>query len=263
MTSALPALPGADLVHDMVQAVSFEDEPLAAPNDPVTPQLGCEVTATATPAPMASVDLSVVAPCQGNERLTIHHTGMMFTETTNADGRLAVTIPALSEDAIFVVEFENGKGAVAMAHVPSLAEFDRIALQWNGHSGFQVHAREFGASYGDKGHVWSGNSEAASDIASGGVVTRLGDGETLIPRLAEVYTYPTGTTKQTGVVTLTIEAEVTQANCGRDIAAQAIELRHDKKLRTQDLVLAMPNCGAVGDFLVLNNLVDDLKIASK
>lgn len=263
LTSAMPTMPAVDVVRDIVQAAAFGDEELAEPVDPVTSQMGCEVVATATPTAMASVDLSIVAPCHGNERLAIHHTGMMFTETTNTDGRLAVTIPAFSEDAVFIVEFENAQGAVAMAHVPTLGEYDRIALQWNGHSGFQVHAREFGASYGDKGHVWSGNSEAASDIASGGVVTRLGDGQTLVPRLVEVYTYPTGTTKHTGVVSLTIEAEVTQANCGRDIAAQSIELRRNNHLRTQDLVLAMPNCAAVGDFLVLNNLVDDLKIAAK
>ncbi len=34
-------------------------------------------------------------------------------------------------------------------------------------------------------------------------------------------------------------------------------------METRDLILSVPDCDAVGDFLVLNNLVDDLKIAGK
>lgn len=61
---------------------------------------------------------------------------------------------------------------------------------------------------------------------------------------------------------LSIEAEVTAGNCGQDISAQAIELRRDGTLRTRELSLAVPDCDGVGDFLVLNNLLDDLKIAA-
>ena len=36
----------------------------------------------------------------------------------------------------------------------------------------------------------------------------------------------------------------------------------NSRLRTQDLTLAMPDCQATGDFLVLNNLLENLKIAA-
>ena len=36
----------------------------------------------------------------------------------------------------------------------------------------------------------------------------------------------------------------------------------DGAMKTQDLTLAVPGCDAVGSFLVLNNLVTDLKVAS-
>lgn len=225
-----------------------------------TAQSECEVTAIAVPASMASVDLTVTAPCFGNERTTVHHSGMMFSDTTDAAGRLTLTVPALTPRAVFIVAFANGKGAVATAQVPDLAEIDRVVLQWSGRSGFELHALEFGASYGDSGHVWHGAD--AGDGAAGSVV-RLGDAGAPMPQLAEVYTFPASTSAKAGTVVLSVEAEVTVDNCGRDIAAQSLELHGDAGLRTRDLVMAVPNCTAVGDFLVLNNLVEDLKIAAK
>lgn len=231
------------------------------PSDPATPQLGCAVTTTATPGPMANVDLTVSAPCFGNERLTIHHNGMMFTDVTDKNGMLSVTIPALAERAVFIVAFAEGQGSVALTTVPDLHNYDRVALQWSGNSGFQIHAREFGAAYGADGHVWSGMSMAAPE--NGGSVIRLGDPDTLVPQMAEIYTFPRGASNRSGTVALSIEAEVTAENCGHDISAQSLELRGSQTLRTRDLVLSVPNCAAKGDFLVLNNLVEDLTIAAR
>ena len=230
-----------------------------APSDPDLSVLGCAVSAQAVPGLMAHVTLNVTAPCFINERVTVHHNGMIFTEVTDQDGVLEVSVPALAQRAVFIVAFANGKGAVATAHVPELAQFDRVAVQWSGDSGFQIHAREFGASYGEAGHVWSGSTDSVVD---GGRVTRLGEVGTFAPQLVEVYTFPTGFTDHAGTIALSVEAEVTDVNCGRDVAAQSLELRGAASLRTRDLILSVPNCGAIGDFLVLNNLVDDLKIAS-
>lgn len=234
----------------------------AAPADPVMPQLGCDVLLRATPAPMASVTLSLDAPCNPNERLTVHHTGMMFTATTSDSGHLDVTVPALSRKAVFVVELSQGAGAVATAEVPDLGDFDRIVLQWSGNTGFQLHAREFGAAYGSAGHVWSGATETSGDEGLGHV-TRLGDSELQQPNLVEIYSFPLNDAHRAGTVDLSVEAEVTAATCGRDIAAQSIELRRDAAPVTQDLTLSMPECSDVGGFLVLNNLVDNLKIAAR
>lgn len=269
LTSVLPTSVVPQLPIPNPQDARFDVSPAArpaaqvpfTPSDPDTPQLGCAVTASATPVPMASVELAVSAPCFGNERVTIHHNGMMFTDVTNPSGLLTVTIPALSERAVFMVAFADGLGTVALTNVPDLYDYDRVVLQWTGKSGFQIHAREFGAAYGEDGHVWSGMSKGLPD--NGGLVTRLGDTNTLVPQMAEIYTFPTGVTDQSGIVALSIEAEVTADNCGRDISAQSLELRSTQSLRIRDLVLSVPNCTAMGDFLVLNNLVEDLNIAAR
>lgn len=254
----LPAI--SEIARNLIATVSYEpDVAPTMPAEPLAPYLGCEITAKAVPAPLATVDLTVTAPCNGGQRVRVHHAGMTFSETTSAAGRLKVTIPAMSENAVFVIEFDNGKGAVATTQVSGMSDVDRVAVQWSGDNGFQVHAREFGAAYGSDGHVWAGSESSRN----GGSFTRLGTVSALEGNVVEIYTFPTGAATRSGSVALTVEAEVTPTNCGRDISAQSIELRRDFSLRTQELVLSMPDCSAVGDFLVLNNLVDDLKIAAR
>ena len=262
LTSARNAPDLADLLEPLQSEASYDlDKPTLDSSNSDAPHLACVVTATAAPAPMAAVELTIDAPCNRNQRVTIHHTGMMVTETTRTDGRLNVTFPALSETAVFIIEFEDGMGTVVTTSIPDLKDYDRVVLQWRGDNGFQIHAREFGAVYGSAGHVWSGAVTLTAQEGSGSV-DRLGQAETLNPYLAEVYTFPSGTSHRDGTVALTVEAEVTQANCGRDIAAQTIQLHGGLAPHTQDLVLSMPDCSAQGDFLVLNNLLDDLKIAA-
>ncbi|TDK44395.1 hypothetical protein [Antarcticimicrobium luteum] len=233
------------------------------PEDPEMPALGCDVMARAVPGPMAMVDFSVSAPCLGNSRLVVHHSGMTFSAVTDADGDLNVTIPALAERAVFIAAFDNGEGAVATTRLADIADYDRVVLQWQGRAGFQIHAREFGASYGDPGHVWSGATPPAEPEHATGSVIRLGTQDALSPLLAEVYTFPARTADRSGTIALSVETEVTQDNCGRDISAQLLQRQGEDRVRTRQLDLAVPDCSATGDFLVLNNLLDDLKIAAK
>lgn len=225
---------------------------------------GCDAIATATPVAGALVNLSLEAPCAPNERLTVHHNGMMFSETTDNDGALFVTVPALTEQAVFIMAFSNGDGAVAQATVNDIATYDRVVLQWRGDSGFELHAREFGADYGDAGHIWSGAQQDLVALTTGdsGVTLRLGDTALAEPLMAEVYSFPSGVSKQSGTVDLSVEAEVTAHNCGVEIEAQSLEMLAGGRMKSQDLSLSVPQCDAIGSFLVLNNLVSDLKVAS-
>ncbi len=236
----------------------------AMPEEPAMPETVCSIDPVATVNAGAVVQVSVAAPCLPNERAVVHHNGMMFTTTTDDAGLMSALVPALSENAVFLIEFSNGDGTVATATVPSLVFYDRVVLQWMGDTGFELHAREYGADYGSDGHVWSGAARevSAAALGNGGFMTRLGETDTFAPRIAEVYTFPSGTASRSGDVALSVEAEVTATNCGQDIEAQSLEVQSDGTLHTQYLTLAVPGCDSIGDFLVLNNLVDDLKIAA-
>lgn len=229
----------------------------------------CRMQASAKALPGAMVALTILAPCRAGERVTLHHQGMMVTETLGDTGALELTVPALASTAIFIVEptmapkalrirTASAGGAVVQVAVPDMAQVDRVVLQWSGNSGFEVHAREFGAQYGERGHVWHG----ADPARGAGEMVQLGDRTQLSPRLAEVYSFRRDVTAADGVIEISVEAEVTEINCGREIAAQSLRFSQGR-VQTRDLVLEMPDCTATGDFLVLNNLVEHLKIAAK
>ncbi|WP_315899384.1 hypothetical protein [Leisingera aquaemixtae] len=232
-------------------------EPKGTPGADPVPAASCQMTATAEAAPQAMVAFSVDAPCRAHERLTVHHSGMSFTASLDSTGQYASLVPALARTAVFIAETASGAGAVAVAEVDGIESMERVVVQWSGNSGFEVHAREFGAAYGSAGHVWHG----AAGGSGAGWIDRFGDESHLAARVAEVYSLPSRLPGQSGTVSLTAEAEVTTSNCGRDIFAQALQLRGGR-LSSRDLVLAMPDCDAQGSFLVLNNLVEDLKIAA-
>lgn len=251
----------AGLKIEKISLTSAPSDPNSEANglpgvEPV-PSSSCQMTAAAEGAPQAMVALSIDAPCRPQERLTVHHSGMSFTVSLDGAGRYESLVPALTRTAVFIAETQSGSGAVAVAEVEGIEDFERVVVQWSGKSGLELHAREFGAAYGSQGHVWHG----AANHAGMGRIDRLGEQGLLAPRIAEIYSLPSSLPGQSGTVSLTAEAEVTGGNCGRDIFAQALQLTSGR-LSSRDLVMVMPDCDAQGSFLVLNNLLEDLKIAA-
>lgn len=224
----------------------------------------CAISMTAEPKAAALVSVSINAPCQPNERVELHHNGMMFAEVTNAKGTLETTVPALAETAVFLAAFANGEGAVANTTVESLKFYDRAVVQMQGADGISLHAREYAAEYGANGHVWTETPGSVADAATGhgGFMIQLGDKSLENPVFAEVYTFPTALAKTAGEVVLSVDIEITDRNCSTDIEAQTLQTSAGERLTVQNLDMSMPDCDTVGDFLVLNNLVNDLKVAS-
>ncbi|RKF13449.1 hypothetical protein D6850_14200 [Roseovarius spongiae] len=270
LTSALPEAPAemsfAALPTPEITLAALDDTPIGdMPGEEPAPAFNCDYTLDATPAAGAMVDLNLAAPCAPNERFTLHHNGLMISAVTDADGQWSAQAPALARTAVYIVAFPNGDGAVANVSVPSLDQYDRVAVQWRGDSGIHIHALEYGADYGEAGHVWADAPHGVEQAVAGdsGFLTPLGDPNLPDALRAEVYTFPSTIAGEDGDVRLVVEASVTRDNCGRDVEAQSIEVSAAGAPRVQDLTLAVPECNAVGDFLVLKNLLNDLKIARK
>ena len=225
--------------------------------------MACDVTLNATNAPGAMVALDFNAPCHVNETVMIRHQGLVFTGVTSDIGQFKLQVPALAMEANFDVELIDGNTISATTNVPDIASYDRVAVQWTGASGLRIHALEMGADYGGRGHVWAEapQSVAMAIQARGGYITELGNIDFPGAKHAEVYSFPTGEIHKSGVVRLSVEAEVTAKTCGKDIEAQALQSGVEGGISIVDLSLSMPACDAIGDFLVLNNLLRDLKIA--
>lgn len=250
-------------------ALQAEPEPDIAPAlDPsgsMTVEVDCVPAIQGTAQAGAMVLIDVVAPCFAEMAFTVHHQGMMFSARTDADGAASLLLPVLAEVAVVIAAFENGDGAVATTEVPDFADFDRAVLQWEGLDVVTLSALEAGAAFGEAGHIHRGNPGDTDrlNVAEGGYLIRLGDPEAGKGLMAEVYTFPSGQTESAIEVFLMAEAEITSANCGKELSAQSLQVNRNGGLNALDLTMVMPDCDAVGDFLILQNMFEDLTIASR
>ncbi|MGZ9808982.1 hypothetical protein ACXN5S_00780 [Pseudoroseicyclus sp. H15] len=234
----------------------------AAPSPLALP--ACDTTLTASAVPGALVALTLMAPCDPATAVTFHHRGMMFSALTDEAGGLTVTVPALAEQAGFIAELAGGQSVTASAEVPDIGAYDRAVLQWEGTTGLELHALEYGAGYDDAGHVWWG-APSALDAAlkgRGGYMTELGTETPEHAYFAEIYTFPTADAAP-GQVHLSVEAIITPDNCERDISAQSLQLRPGGAPAAVDLTLTVPGCDSLGEYLVLSNMLEDLTLAAQ
>ena len=257
--------PVEPIVEDTPAVVEEQTAPAIFDEADTVVVADCSMELTAVEMKLAMVQLDLVAPCNANEVVTVLHDNLSFNTIADEAGMLSVTVPALSEAALFIVSFDSGESAIAETTVPDFASYDRAVLQWQGDMGVELHALEFGASYGEDGHLWgqSKGNFAAAMSGLGGVVTTLGDQSIPQPLMAEVYTFPSGISSQDGVVALSIEAGVTEMNCGRAVTAQTIQVRPNDDAYVTNLSMTMPSCDAIGEYVLLNNVLEDLTLASK
>jgi len=250
-----------------VQLASVDPETLPEIETDVsaTTEIDCVPSMMAGSGDAAMVELAIAAPCHQSTAFTIHHQGMMFTAMTNESGAAKLTVPALAEVAVMIAAFENGDGAVATITVPDFADYDRAVLQWQGDTAVMLSAYEDGADYGDAAHIHGGNPGdfGRATAAEGGFLIKLGEPTVQDALMAEVYTFPSGMIANPLDVMLVAEAEITPDNCGQDLAAQSIQVSPTGEATALDLEMIMPACDAVGDFLILQNMFEDLTLAAR
>ena len=227
--------------------------------------LPCENALSAEPGPAGLVRLRITASCRPGAVVEITHDRLSFAARLGSDGTRTLAVPAMAERAAFVAALADGTVLTAVARQPGAAAYSRVALQWQGRTGMHLHAYEGGAGFGDPGHVWAeapGTPEAAK-AGKRGFLSVLGDPDLARPRIAEVYTYPRGRGAPDGGTGITVEVEVTEANCGRQIAGETLLRAGDGTLRSTGLSLEVPGCAAVGEFLLLQNVLRDMKLAAR
>jgi len=227
------------------------------------PHDACDASLMLAAAPGAMIDIAFDAPCHPMARIVIRHAGMAVTGLTSATGTFDLTLPALRVDADVTADVRGGPIVFADVAVPDFADYDRVVVQWQGADSFELHAYEFGASFGEFGHVWSQSPRGpdAADLAEGGFLTALGDRQVDWPLLAEVYSLPTGRIDRAGDVRLSVEAAVTPETCGREMLGEAIVVQGGQPPALIEITLPMPGCDVSDGFLVLNNLLPNLNIA--
>ena len=247
----MPALPTAPLA----------EAPQPALGDPAG-QLAdaCDVNLELMAEPNAMIGLTLQAPCHTNERVVVKHAGLAVSTMTTANGAVFTSIPAFETSAAIEVAFADGQSVTSKIEMPEVAHLRRFGVQWQASDAFQLHAFENGSGYGDDGHVSAADPhQAVAGLpSSGGFLTLLGDNTANNPLLAEIYTFAADPAAKTEVI---VESAVTKATCGRELLAETLNSIGGEVYVT-DLTLVMPDCGAIGDYMVLKNLVLDLNIAA-
>lgn len=230
------------------------------PQPAVTTVNACAPSLRLAAAPQAMVGISLLAPCAPEARVVISHAGLSITGKTNAQGSLFLSLPALEVDATITARLPDATEVEQTVRVPAMAALRRMGVQWHNADAFQLHAFENSAGYAEPGHVFAAKPQMPTTglADTGGFMSMLGDGSVDMPMQAEIYTFPAGIAANADIV---IEATVTDATCGRELMGETIMTLAGKVYIT-DLTLAMPGCDAVGDILVLKNLLTDLTIAA-
>ncbi len=265
LTEAAPAeLPAAPalaatvivpLAKETVILAAAEALPLATPPLVQAQNTACPVNLDLAVVPGAMISVTLIAPCAPNARVVLLHEGLTITGMTTATGALFTALPALNTAARIQAILADGTEIEAALEVPEAADFRRFGVQWQGEDAFQVNAYQNDASFGAVGHIYGVQPGLADD--AGGFLQILGDPAAPMPLLAEIYTYPV---RQT-LVEIVVEAAVTPQTCGREMLGETIMAEAGQVLLTE-LTVFMPDCSAVGDFLVLNNLALDATLAA-
>lgn len=260
-----PELAGMNAITDepsgqALAALTLDEAPAADLAPQVIVEENCRTVLQAEVLPAGLVGLHLSSPCAPLARVSFLHQGMMFTELTDAGGHIDLTVPALAGQALFLADVTGASGAVAMADVPEVAELDRAVLQWQGAPGMNLRALEFGADYGSDGDVWAGAPRNPG--MDGGFLIELGDPSLDQAQLAQVYTFPGAAISRSGDVTLSVEIEVTADNCGRNLAAQSLQIAPGAEIVAHDLTLSVPGCDNEGDLLVVSGMLADLHLAA-
>lgn len=214
----------------------------------ITGQDRCAVTLALAPADGAMIDVSLSAPCNLGERVVIRHSGLSFSATIGGGGQLRLQLPALEVDALVAAYFEGSEILLAQVAVPEAADYIRFAVQMPYPAHFDLRARE-----GEQVFV-SGQVGAIGEQRR---ILNLGSMKSANPLLSQVYSI-----RKSAFLSpdLTVELRISGEICGKTLPAETI-LSNGGKISKLQFDVAVPNCGASGDILLLKNLLRDLTLA--
>jgi hypothetical protein len=218
------------LVSEVAQSAIDEVAAITTPQDAET----CAIDLSVTPDDQAVVQLTVYSFCRAEMPFEISHHDLIITGVTDVQGRADLAIPALMADASFSILFEDGGVAESSVAVPGTIDFTRIVFQWTGAPAEFLR------------------KDASQAI---GTLTQLGSATSTNSHFAEVFTFPASYPVAEGLRVLSVQAEVSEETCGRQLDAQTFRIQSDTDPALKDIRITLPGCEHVGTFLELKKVL--------
>ena len=213
-------------------------------NDPV-----CALRLDLAAAPEAMIDLTLRAPCSIGEPVEIRHSGLAFSGSIAADGKLHLSVPAMTANALVAAYVGKTEIILGQVAVTEVEHFFRLAVHMPAEVQFDLRADEGGQVFAASGQMTGTGPQR---------VVQLGQRRAEDGLISQVYLTAL---KDLGNPELTAEVRITPETCGRTVAAEIITSRSGRV--THDLrEIAMPLCGTSGDILLLKNLFPDVTLAT-
>ena len=241
--AALPKLPQRPVGSEVARSVS------ALPTEPA------DVGFAAADCPPAKLDLAtqpgallavaITAPCAARKSARLQLDALEFDLNLDGAGKWSGLVPALGTDNRVEVRLPDDVRLSAKIAAPGTVTFNRTLVLWQGVGAVHLNAYEYGAHYGEAGHVRA-DMPRTPDTPLGGYLMSYGAKGS--GAHAEVYSAPADMNN----IRFDLEAPVSAASCGRDLRASVVKIQAGAASAPLPVTLSMPDCDLLDGSVVMD-----------
>ena len=249
-----PSAPGG-MEKPSATAAAITAAPALKPAAPVCPP---EPEIATEPMSGGRMKLTLKSECRSGQDVKLTYGGATFRQRFDANSYLATVVDCFAgtKDPI-ELEFAGGLRKSVPTVALDLDRVTKVAVVWQAPVDLDLHAFEYAALPGGKGHVWSGAPAAVTvldqvpDHRGHGFLSSVDGGQSLGDKL-EVYTFFHNDEQSSGAVTLALDyatrgETATEQSCGKGNLAEipywvGMLKRGGQYTRENGLIAAAP-CG--------------------
>lgn len=172
-------------------------------------------TITVLPLPGGRSQFSITDACRARQTVTFNYAGVPFQQVLDAAGRLDFILDCFAGDGTPVqIAFQDGSVFSRNAVARDMKRVSKISVLWSAEVNLDLHAFEYAAALGKRGHVWAG-APSSPDLArqngraeerGQGFMSHVSSGLNGESKL-EVYTFWHHRRQPRGVVRLALDYE--------------------------------------------------------
>ncbi|MEO1537511.1 MAG: hypothetical protein AAFR73_07245 [Pseudomonadota bacterium] len=213
----------------------------------------CDPSLELSETPIGFLHVVVTAPCRADTRLRVQFNDLDAEVALDGQGRWEQRFPPLTSNLRVLAQ----TGPYQLRRDVTLkqdAKHQHVVLAWSGAQTFHIRADTLLHFTG------KGAPEAGNEPHKAAVSTRVGDGK---GSSFEILTFPVSAQGISGIVRLSVDARVTEANCDRSVATTAFQTGYLGTLRPTEIAYTMPACDRVGEIVRLQNLFRDMRLAAR